>query len=216
MNFLRKLFKKKNPENEMDQILENLFGKDDEDINLIVVFLNDKIMPIERGEIYEDPLDKFLKENNIGEVLGAGTTQSPSGELDWCNIDIQIYSEKIEKSNVQLIIDKLIEFGAPKGSRIVIDKTDERIYFGEKEGLGIYLDGTNLDKEVYEKCDSNIVLDEIKKLTKDDSKAIRYWQGQNETALYFYSDSYDKMKDSIKEFVAEYPLCENARIEQIA
>ncbi len=200
----------------MDQILDNLFGKNDEDINLVVAFLNDKIMPIDRGEIYEDPLDKFLKENKIGEVLGAGTTQSPSGELDWCNIDIQMYSDKIDKNNVQLIIDKLTELGAPKGSRIVIDKTDERICFGKKEGLGIYLDGINLSKEVYEQYDSNIVLDKIKKLTKDNSNATRYWQGKNETALYFYSDSFDKMKDSIKEFVDEYPLCENARIEQIA
>ena len=58
MNFIKKLFGiKKNEEEEYSG-------------NFIVATLNDKVMPIDRGEIYEDPLDEFLQSNGIGEVTG--------------------------------------------------------------------------------------------------------------------------------------------------
>ena len=46
--------------------------------------------------------------------------------------------------------------------------------FGRKEGLGIYLDGVNLDEDVYKNSDSNVVVSEIKKLTNDNSEIVRF------------------------------------------
>ncbi|RXG11447.1 hypothetical protein DSM03_11161 [Leeuwenhoekiella aestuarii] len=115
-----------------------------------------------------------------------------------------------------MIIKKLEELGAPKGSKLTIEKTDQKIEFGQKEGLGIYIDRQNLDTEFYKNSDINFVISEIKKLTKDNSEIIKYWEGGTETAHYYYSDSFTEMKELIKEFVKFYPLCKEARIEQIA
>ncbi|MGZ0017507.1 hypothetical protein [Yeosuana sp. AK3] len=198
--------------------IKKLFGlKKNNDVgNFIVATLNDKIMPLDRGEIYEDPLEEFLIANGIGEVTGGGTMQLKSGELEYCDLEIKLNTSEINENVIQLIIKKLEELGAPKGSKLTIEKTDQKIEFGQKEGLGIYIDGVNLDPEVYKSSDINFVISEIKKLTNDNSEITKYWEGGNETALYFYSDSFSEMKESIKEFVNSYPLCKGARIEQIA
>ncbi|RXG11448.1 hypothetical protein DSM03_11162 [Leeuwenhoekiella aestuarii] len=60
MNFIKKLFGKRKKDNVR---------------NFILATLNDKIMPLDRGEIDEDPLEEFLKANGIGEVTGGGTMQ---------------------------------------------------------------------------------------------------------------------------------------------
>lgn len=201
MNFIKKLF----------GIKEN-----NDDGNFIVVTLNDKIMPLDRGEIYEDPLEELLKANGIGEVTGGGTMQLKSGELEYCDLEIKLNSSEINENDIQLIIKKLEELGAPKGSKLTIEKTAQKMEFGQKEGLGIYIDGVNLDPEVYKSSDINFVISELKRLTNDNSEITKYWEGGNETALYFYSNSFTEMKESIKEFVNSYPLCKGARIEQIA
>lgn len=204
MSFLKRLFGKEKPrENESSG-------------NFIVATLNDKVMPIDRGEIYEDPLDEFLKERNIGEVTGGGTLQLKSGELKYCDVEVKLDSDDIDNNTIGLIIKKLEELGAPKGSKLTIEKAEQKIEFGKKEGLGIYLDGVNLDEEVYKNSDLNFVVSEIKRLIGDKTETVRVWENSEETALYFYSDSFDNMNDAIKEFVSGYPLCKGARIEQIA
>ncbi|MAW97057.1 MULTISPECIES: hypothetical protein [unclassified Leeuwenhoekiella] len=201
MNFIKKLFGKQ---------------KNNDVGNFIVATLNDKIMPLDRGEIYEDPLDELLKAKGIGEVSGGGTMQLKSGELEYCDLEIKLNSNEINQNDIQLIINKLEELGAPKGSKLTIEKTDQKIEFGQKEGLGIYIDGVNLDPEVYKNSDINFVISELKKMTNDKSEITRYWEGTNETALYYYSDSFAEMNESIQEFVKSYPLCKGARIEQLA
>jgi hypothetical protein len=190
--------------------------KEEDSENFVVATINDKVMPLDRGEIYEDSLDEFLQANGIGEVTGGGTMQMESGELEYCDVEIKLNSEEINENDIQLIIKKLEEIGAPKGSKLTIEKTDQKIEFGQKEGLGIYIDGQNLDPEIYKNSDINIVISEIKKLTNDNSEITKYWEGGTETALYYYADSFTEMKESIMEFVNSYPLCKGARIEQIA
>ena len=204
MNFIKKLFGIKKTEE------EEYSG------NFVVATLNDKVMPIDRGEIYEDPLDEFLQANGIGEVTGGGTMQLKSGELEYCDVEIQLNSDEIDESQIKVIIEKLEELGAPKGSKLRIEKTEQKIEFGKKEGLGIYLDGINLSDEVYKNSDSEALAIEIRRLAKIEDDTLRYWQGNTETALYFYGDSFEHIKNSIADFVSSNPECENCRIEQVA
>lgn len=88
--------------------------------------------------------------------------------------------------------------------------------FGKAEGLAIYLNGTDLPKEVYEKSDVNVVYDTVEKLLGDRGAIQGYWQGPTETALYLYGDSAQEMREAIAGFLASYPLCQRARIIQIA
>ena len=110
----------------------------------------------------------------------------------------------------------LEKLGIPRGSKLKVEKTDSEIEFGDLEGLAIYLNGTDLDGEVYEKCDSNHVYSELDRLTEGEGKVYSYWQGPTETAFYLYGSSYEKMKSMISELVENYPLCQKCRIEQIA
>lgn len=206
----------------LKKIFGNLFKNKKEETepevlgNYIVATLNDKIMPMARGDVYEDPLDEFLKKMNYGEVTGGGTLQQETGEIEYCDIEICLNSDQIDQEIIKQIIKKLEELGAPKGSTLLIEKTEEKIPFGVNEGLAIYLDGINLPDEVYKNSDSEAIAVEICKLTNIKSEVLRYWNGNTETALYFYDHSFEKMHQSIENFVKTNPECENARIVQIA
>ena len=200
-------------------MIEEVFDlneEQEESGTFIVIQLNDKIMPIDRGIQYEDPLFDFLEEKQYGEVTGGGTMQLKSGEIQYCDIEVLIYEGNDVQRITDEIIHKLEELGAPKGSHLTIDDSEEPIHFGSKEGLAIYLDGVNLPDHVYAECDSNVVLDELSKRVGYDGEVQRYWQGNTETAFYFYGESYEAMKNAISDFTSTYPLCENARIVQIA
>lgn len=199
---------------------KNLFGKkkeiQEEKSEFIVITLNDKIQPIDRGEYYEIGLEKILLENKIGEITGGGTMQHQNGEIDFVDIEIELSSEEISDENLNKIIVYLEEKGAPKNSKITIEKTNKIIPFGKLEGIGVYLDGKNLDEDVYKNCDSNFVVSEIKNLIDDKTDIVKFWEGSENTALYFYGDSFIEMKNRISKFMNEYPLCKNAEIKQIA
>ena len=206
----------------LKKLFENLFKKKEEKEeaetigNYLVASLNDKIMPMDRGDVYEDPLDEFLKSMNYGEVTGGGTMQMENGEIEYCDLEICLNSAQIDDEMIKQIINKLEELGAPKGSTLLVENTQEKIPFGINEGLAIYLDGINLSDEVYKNSDSEAIANEICRLANIESDIIRYWQGNTETALYFYDKSFEKMNSSIEDFVKTNPECENARIVQIA
>jgi len=60
------------------------------------------------------------------------------------------------------------------------------------------------------------VFEQIVERIEGHGEICSWWQGPTETALYMYGESFEKMRDAIAEFVASYPLCQNARIVQIA
>ena len=199
------------------KLLGGLFkNQKTEEPNFIVATLNDKIMPIDRGEIYEDQLDKLLSEKNWGEVSGGGTMQEKTGEIKFCDIEIKLNESEIDKNVINQIIEKLESLGAPKGSELNIEKTEEKISFGKLEGIGIYIDGLNLPENVYLECDINFVISEVHRLTETNYIINRYWESGDGTALYFYGNSFEKMKTQIKELIENYPLCQNSKIVRIA
>jgi hypothetical protein len=104
-------------------------------------------------------------------------------------------------------LNRLQDIGAPKGSKIIIESTRSEIKFGAKEGIAIYLDGVNLPSEVYKNCDSNFVMEELERLTRQECGIHRYWQGPKETAFYLYGESFESIKTSLVDFIDSYPLC---------
>jgi hypothetical protein len=114
------------------------------------------------------------------------------------------------------IIATLEKLGVPKQSKLIIEHLSKTFEFGTREGLAVYLDGVNLPDYVYAECDSNYVMSELKTLIGDDGSEGRHWQGETETAFYFYGKSYIEMKKIIEEFVNSYPLCQGCRVVQIA
>lgn len=180
----------------------------------LVAQLNCRIQPLHRGEFFEDPLDEKLRNELLGEVSGGGTMQHPSGEIEYCDIEIKANPAATDAPG--RIVEILQELGAPKGSRLHAEDTGTEIDFGRAEGLAIYLNGTDLPDDVYGSCDSNVVYSELERLIAPGGRVLSYWQGPTETAFYLYGDSFAAMRASIADFVSSYPLCQKARIEQIA
>lgn len=182
--------------------------------SIIVAQLNARTQPMHRGEFFEDPLDRELKRASIGEVVGGGTLQNKTGEIQYCDIEIEVAnSNRAAVSKVRKILERL---GAPKGSKLIIEAESRELSFGVMDGLAIYLNGTDLPDEVYEKCDSNVVYAEFSRLLEGEGRVLSYWQGPTETAFYLYGKSAAEMKSRISTFVASYPLCRKCRIERIA
>ncbi len=173
--------------------------------------LNHKLMPLDRGERYEDPLQDELEKHGFGETDGGGTMTQKSGEIEF--IDIEMRLRQTGKS-IPFVIKRLESYGAPKGSKLIIGEGREKreIPFGQIEGLGVYLDGVNLPDEVYKTSDVNFVIKEFNKRLKGHGSVQSNWQGPRETALYIYGDNVEKMKSKIVDFMAEYPLCRGARV----
>jgi hypothetical protein len=177
--------------------------------------LNARILPLDRGERFEDPLQEALDAIGLWTVTGGGTMQAESGEIEFCGLDIDLFD--LERG-VPFVCEFLPACGAPKGSKLQyeLDGAQVEVPFGAAEGLAIYFNGTDLPDEVYANRHVNFVYDEFHRLLGDRGSVRGYWQGPTETAPYLYGVSADELKQRVAPFMREYPLCHRARIETIA
>jgi hypothetical protein len=194
-------------------MFKKLFSKPETAKHLVVARLNDRAQPMDRGERYEDPLDAFLKANGLGEVTGGGTQLLETGEIEYCEVELDLAS--IAPEVLDAVAGQLQSAGAPKGSCLVYNEGTERA-IGSEEGLAVYLNGTDLPDETYRDCDIDFVYSEFNRLLAGQGAVHSHWQGPTETALYIYGTSYDAMHSAIAGFLASYPLCERARVAKIA
>lgn len=195
-------------------IVQMLFGKGSpQAIFPVTIQLNAKIMPLDRGRIFQDPLSAALEAAHLGRSEDGGTLTSKEGEILYCDLEVDLY-ENTERAYefVRQIIESL---GAPKGSKLHVSRDDVRP-IGISEGLGVYLNGTDLPADVYANCDSNSVRDELGRLLEGEGQVVGYWQGPKETAFYMYGSSVAEMQRRIADFLATYPLCQRCRVVQIA
>ncbi len=181
----------------------------------LIARLNARVQPIDRGEHYEDPLEETLKESGLGEVTGGGTqlADEPAG-IEFCDVEICV-SDPTEET-LAAIIARLEELGAPKGSKLMVEKDGKEIPFGKYEGIGVFLNGADLPDDVYEQCDFDEITDAFDQLMGDAGQFRGYWHGGKESAIYCYGHSFEAMKSAIDPFLASYPMCQGARVEKIA
>lgn len=180
----------------------------------VIARLNARVQPLDRCDLWEDPLQELLAADGLGEVTGGGTQLGPLGEILHCDVELGVHDTSDMTLNV--IAEALNILGAPKGSRLLLGNSERAITFGHNEGLALYLNGTELPQEVYEQSDVNFVWSEFDRLLGPDGRIYSYWEGPTETALYMYGPSYENMKERIAQFITAYPLCRKSRMEQIA
>lgn len=196
-------------------MLSKLFGKKRPAApEMVIVRLNARLQPMHRGEFFEDPLDAKLKPAGLGEVSGGGTMQDKSGEIEYCDIELQM--SDVTDATIDQLVALLEQLGAPKGSKVQIASSQAERDIGRAEGMAVYLNGTDLPDETYKSCDSNLVYSELDRLLAGKGRVLSYWQGPTETAFYLYGDSFDDMKRRTAEFLATYPLCAKCRVTRVA
>jgi len=173
--------------------------------------LNARLQPRDRHGL-EDVIQEMLEERKMGNVDGGGSMQLPSGEIKFC--DIEIYLKDGSQESIQALRDVINQLNIPKGSELQAE--DFCIPVGEQEGLALYLNETELPDEVYESCDINYVVEQMEALMEGIGKMYSFWEGPEDTGLYFYGTSYEKMKAAVQGFLEEYPLCRKCVVVQIA
>lgn len=175
----------------------------------IILHLNMRLMPVDRGALFEDPIDDILHKYDIGEVTGGGTSLSKERIPISCDIDFSIKRDKIDNFISFLKNANTIARGS------YIKYNGEKKEIGILEGLSLILDGTGLSEDVYKENDVNDVISEINALLKEKGQYYSYYIGKQETSLYFYGDSFEEMKELIVDYTKTSPLCKNSIIEKI-
>ena len=176
----------------------------------LTIELNAKLQPMHRVQMFEEPLEKVLLQANAGELLGGGTLLSATGEMEKCDITLDVKDDRLEKILAYLKRIRII----PKGSKIICN--EETTLIGQAEGLALYLNGTDLPTEVYQSNDINELISELQEALGEKCFLFSWWEGRTETALYFYGEKYLEMYESVKHILDIHPLCKLSHIKQIA
>lgn len=179
-------------------------------MKVIRIELNARLQPFHRVEMFEEKLEKALTDADAGELLGGGTFQLNTGEIKTCDIELNVKEEWFDK-----VIDFIKQIRIiPKGSKIICG--EDTIEIGSLEGMAIYLNGVELPAEVYQSNDINVLISCLDNAMNNRGVLYSWWEGSKETALYFYGNSFDEMKNSTQAVIEKHPLCQMCRIEKIA
>lgn len=181
---------------------------------MLIARINARMRPLDRDEVYEDPLIVALEAEGLGTTCGAGTLLAENWEVEFCELEIE--SAKPFAEVAVRVVAVLEQAGAPRGSELWSSEGGETLAFGHFEGLGLYLNGTDLPAEVYASSDVNYVYDEINRLLAGEGSIQSFWEGPEETALYLYGRSFTAMQERISGLIESYPLCQRCRVVQIA
>ncbi len=173
----------------------------------VLARLREHIEPMDRGSRYEDPVDAVLRERGLGQVTGGGSQLGESGELEYADIELELANLD---DALSLVIDSLERAGAPVGSEILGDGGLIR-EFGTLQSVAVYLDGVSLPDDVY----ANLDFDEtIRTLTEaaGESSYHGYWQGPEETGLFFFHTDAETLFDRLEPVLRSLPIGQNARV----
>ena len=94
----------------------------------VFVKIPESIFPVERGEKYEDPLDRALQAAGVGEVTGGGSQMSEADEegnrsIEWIGIDVDL---TVFDRGMAVLKEELARLGAPEGTVLEFTRNDIR------------------------------------------------------------------------------------------
>ena len=170
------------------------------------------ILPLDRGDRYEDPLAAALESHGFGEVTGGGSQLSQINEVEFAGIDIELTNLDDALALTRRVLEQC---GAPRGSLLRYERDGEDLVlpFGHIEGLALYLDGVTLPQAVYQTNDINVLADRITASLPEAVGEIRgSWAGPTETSIYLYGPNAEDLYRHIEPVLRAYPLCQNARV----
>ena len=128
-----------------------------------------------------------------------------------CALRLDLVLSSATDDAVALVAGFLQDLDAPSGSTILADGAAAPVQFGHSEGLGLYLPARETDEDaklaVVEAC-------------TDAMGGAGIYQGSfsagDRTALYFYGDSFNRMRAAITFVMSHDPTCRNAYARRLS
>lgn len=78
--------------------------------------------PMDRGELFEDPLQEALDKERLGEITGGGSQLSEPSEsgnsIEFCGIDVDLYDAV---RGLALLRNDLVRLKAPPGTMLLYE-----------------------------------------------------------------------------------------------
>jgi len=173
----------------------------------IIARLYEHVEPLDRGTRYEDPLDAVLRQANLGEVTGGGSQLGELGEIEFADIEIRV--ENLDDA-LPVIVKSLEESGAPAGSQL-LGRSGVIREFGRLQSVAVYLDGVSLPDEVYATLDFDDLVTKLSGAAGERSYH-GYWQGPQETGLFFFGADAEKVFTDLQALLRQLPIGQNARV----
>ncbi|MEZ5940021.1 MAG: hypothetical protein R3C18_01430 [Planctomycetaceae bacterium] len=179
--------------------------------HFVTITMWEFIMPIDRGERYEDPLIEVLEEQGLGGVCGGGSQMSDEFGIEYVDIEVELTDLK---QGLPLVVRTLQQRGAPKGSVVRFEYEGKRRKkeFGIAECVAVVLDGTTLPDEAYEGSDINDMIQEMLDAVDDVGELRSWWEGPQDTVLYFFGLDAEEVWDALRPIVESTDRCQNALV----
>jgi len=171
-----------------------------------------------RGDIYDDPVEAALKASFPGsKIIGSGSEFDP--EAGVLSADLEFSLAPLNEDDdghdaADLVLDLLEAAGAPRGSFASLEG-GERVDFGQMFGIGVHLNNIDLRDEIYERYDVHDFLDKIYAALGSEGHMQSYWESGDETSIFIYGLSEEKMRELIAPVLATEPLAERCRVTQL-
>lgn len=89
----------------------------------LYIKIPEQIMPQERGKKYEDPINELLSQHQLGEVSGGGTMLTKDKQIEYVGVDVDVTDPQ---KAIPLLVAKLKEIGAPKGTVIEQNEPEKK------------------------------------------------------------------------------------------
>ena len=162
-----------------------------------------RIAPEFAEDAFLRPLARALHEAELGEIVEHEIELDDAGETAALVITLSLITDASRA--LERIADMLESLDAPVGSVIGQPDSGEVLSFGKSHGLGLYLPNRDADEEgriaVAEACTEAM-------------EGSGLYQGSaalgDRTALYFYGDSFNRMRSAITFVMTHDPRCRNA------
>lgn len=179
--------------------------------------INEHIGPMERGKYYANPLHETLEKQGIGEISGGGTQPGKEpGSIDFAGLDIELADLE---SSLDLVRQKLIEFGVPYGSELAYTRDGIRLTepIGTYERCLIYLDMVGLPEDVYAQSDFENTYVGLRQELQNVGAGEPHgaMECETELCLFVVGLDADSMYAVVKTLPAKMPVFQNARVQFI-
>ena len=152
---------------------------------------------------FSEPLDAELDRMGLGRVAGYEITTDRDGEPEQLVLTLSLTTDAPRA--LDEVARRLDELGAPTGSRLGNAECADLITFGSSEGLGLYLprhDTGDADHRA------------LVRACKTAMAGAGLYKGSvsvgDQTALYFYGASFNRMRSAITYVMTTDPRCRNA------